>query len=186
MRRAATAKPTGPLHDPAAFPFAAALAARWREIHAEYLGIRDRLVDWIEPELYGQGWKVFGLYDFPHGAPIADHVALCPVTASLVARHVPAHGAAGFSVLQPGTRIKPHVGYAGRFLRFHLGLDVPAGDCALRVGERTVSWHNGAPLVFDDRGEHEAWNLTERDRAILLVDFVPHAQGAVRRAQKGP
>ena len=161
--------------EPSAFAFTAPLAAAWRAIYGEYLGIRDRLIDWVEPELYGEGWKVFGLYDFPHGRPIAANIAACPITAALVARHVPRHGAAGFSVLRPGTRIQPHLGYAGRFLRFHLGLRVPEGDCGLRVGHHTARWRDGEALVFDDRVEHEAWNLTAGERVILLVDFLPAA-----------
>jgi hypothetical protein len=30
-------------------------------------------------------------------------------------------------------------------------------------------------LVFDDRVEHEAWNLTPEPRIVLLLDFVPPA-----------
>lgn len=172
--------PSAPAHfaDASAFGFTAPLAAASGAIYAEYLRIRDRLIDWVEPELYGEGWKVFGLYDFPHGRPIAENIALCPLTAALIARHVSSHGAAGFSVLRPGTRIKPHLGYAGSFLRFHLGLRVPEGDCGLRVGGHTARWRDGEALVFDDRVEHEAWNLTDAERVILLVDFVPAARAA--------
>lgn len=157
------------------YAFTAALARMWRPIYEEYCGVRDRVIDWIEPELYGEGWKVFGLFDFPHGRPLAESIALCPTTAALVDRHIPSHGAAGFSILKPGTRIKPHLGYQGDFLRFHLGLRVPPGDCGLRVGQDTRAWRDGEALVFDDRVEHEAWNLTEQERVILLVDFVPEA-----------
>jgi beta-hydroxylase len=160
-------------HDAERFAFVAALRRHWREIHGEFLGVQDRLVDWFERELYGEGWKVFGLYDFPHGKPIADHVARCPLTAGLVARHVPRHGAAGFSVLRPGTRIQPHAGYPGEFLRCHLGLRVPPGDCGLRVGGEARAWREGEALILDDRFEHEAWNLTAQERVLLLVDFVP-------------
>jgi beta-hydroxylase len=149
------------------------LRRRWREILAEYLAVRDLAVDWVERDLYGRGWKVFGLYDFPSGAPLGDNVARCPLTAQLIARHVPRHGAAGFSVLRPGTRIRAHRGYPGEFLRCHLGLRVPHGDCGLRVGGELRRWRAGAALVLDDRFEHEAWNRTPRERVVLLVDFVP-------------
>ena len=128
---------------------------------------------WFERELYGEGWQVFGLFDFPHGRPIATNVAKCPVTAALVAEHVPRHGAAGFSVLAPRTRIRPHVGYQGDFLRCHLGLEIPDGDCGLRVGDTTRRWEEGRVLVFDDRHDHEAWNMSDASRAVLLIDFVP-------------
>jgi len=162
-------------HDTERFAFVGELRRHWRDIRAEYLGVQDRLVDWFERELYGEGWKVYGLYDFPHGKPIPGNVERCPVTASLVGKHVPRHGAAGFSVLKPGTRIQPHSGYQGDFLRCHLAHSVPQGDCGIRVGGETRAWREGEALVLDDRLEHAAWNLTARDRVVLLVDFVPDA-----------
>ena len=162
-------------HDPSRFAFVGALRSRWPEIREEYLAVQDRLIDWLEKDLYGEGWKVFGLFDFPHGRPIAGNVERCPVTAAVVESHVPRHGAAGFSVLRPGTRVQPHAGYQGEFLRCHLGLSVPSGDCGLRVAGETRRWREGEVLVLDDRVEHEAWNLTGRDRVVLLVDFIPGA-----------
>jgi len=155
------------------FPFAAELERHWQRIHQEYLGVQEELVDWVERDLYGEGWQVYGLYDFPHGYVIAANVARCPLTADLIARHVPRHGAAGFSRLRPGTRINPHQGYQGEFLRCHLGLDVPEGECTLQVDGEARRWENGAALIFDDRLLHAASNLTGAARVVLLVDFIP-------------
>lgn len=164
---------TAAFHSPDRFPFTLALEQHWRDIHREFLGIRADLVDWVERDLYGEGWKVFGLFDFPHGQPLEAGVAKCPFTAHLIQAQIPNHGAAGFSVLQPHTRIRPHQGYQGSFLRCHLGLDVPPGDCALRLEQETRQWQTGKTLVFDDRGWHEAWNLTDQERVVLLIDFIP-------------
>lgn len=164
---------TARFHPPTSFPFTQGLERYWREIHAEFLGIRKHMVDWVERDLYGEGWKVFGLFDFPNGEALADGVAKCPFTAALVQEHIPRHGAVGFSVLEPHTRIRPHQGYQGEFLRCHLGLDVPQGDCRLKVEQETRAWETGRTLVFDDRGWHEAWNLTDRERVVLLIDFMP-------------
>jgi aspartyl/asparaginyl beta-hydroxylase (cupin superfamily) len=154
------------------FPFAAELERHWQRIHQEYLGVQTELVNWVERDLYGEGWQVYGLYDFPHGHAIAANTARCPFTAELIARHIPRHGAGGFSRLRPGTRIQAHQGYQGPFLRCHLGLDVPEGDCTLQVDDETRRWANGAALIFDDRLSHAAWNLTDRARVVLLVDFI--------------
>jgi beta-hydroxylase len=159
--------------DPARFPFAPALERSWREVLAEYRTVAGRLDPWVERELYDGAWEVFPLFSFPHGEPIAAHVAACPRTAALVDAAFPRHGVAGFSVLRPHTRVKPHQGYQGDFLRCHLGLDVPPGDCALRVEGETRRWQPGRLLVFDDRRTHEAWNETDAERVVLLVDFVP-------------
>lgn len=160
-------------YDPCPFDFAAMLQQHWRAIHDEYLRIAGNLMDWPEKKLYTEGWKVFGLFDFPHGRPVADNTRRCPFTASLIQEHVPDHGAAGFSVLRPETRIQPHQGYPGSFLRCHLGLQVPQGDCALRVAGEVRKWQTGTVLIFDDRVLHEAWNLTDQERVVLLIDFVP-------------
>jgi beta-hydroxylase len=160
-------------YDPGSFTFTAPLESHWSCIYQEYQNIEEHLVDWVERELYGEGWRVYPLFQFPGGEPIAEHVSRCPLTAALVREHFPRHGAAGFSVLRPQTRIQPHQGFQGNSLRCHLGLRVPAGDCALTVNDMTRQWQNGKVLVFDDRFWHEAWNLTPEDRVILLVDFVP-------------
>ncbi|MBI2467934.1 MAG: aspartyl/asparaginyl beta-hydroxylase domain-containing protein [Candidatus Rokubacteria bacterium] len=162
-------------HAPSRFPFAAVLEQHWRGIYDEYLGITGQLVDWVEKELYDEGWKVFALFDFPHGRPVPANVAKCPQTASLVERHVARHGAAGFSLLTPKTRIRAHEGYQGEFLRCHLGLKIPAGDCGLRVRGDVRRWEPGKVLIFDDRVTHESWNLTDEERVVLLIDFVPDA-----------
>lgn len=160
-------------HDPRRFAFAGQLQAQWQAIRAEYDGIQQHAMDWFERELYGEGWKVYGLYDFPHGRALDENVARCPLTASLVAQHVPRHGAAGFSVLRPGTRIQPHRGFPGEFLRCHLALKVPGEECGLKVAGETRRWREGEVLVFDDRVEHEAWNENREERVVLLVDFIP-------------
>jgi aspartyl/asparaginyl beta-hydroxylase (cupin superfamily) len=160
-------------YEPELFDFSAVLEQNWLRIHDEFLAIKSDLMDWYEKELYGQGWKVFGLFNFPRGEAIEPNVRRCPLTAALIQRHVPRHGAAGFSVLAPATRIQSHQGYQGDFLRCHLGLEVPAGECALQVGAETRSWQAGKVLIFDDRVTHGAWNLTERARVILLIDFIP-------------
>ncbi len=160
-------------YDPLQFPFTRALRENWEKIYAEYLGVRSELVDWVETDLYDEGWQVFGLFDFPDGAELTANTKKCPVAAHLVRHYFARHGAAGFSVLAPMTRIKPHTGYQGEYLRCHLGLHIPDGDCGLRVAGEVRRWQSGDVLVFDDRVEHAAWNLTDSERVVMLIDFVP-------------
>lgn len=159
-------------HDPDRFGFCALLRENWCAIRAEYEAIAALAFDWPERELYGEGWKVYGLYGFPRGEKLPSSER-CPLTSALVERHIPAHGAAGFSVLRPRTRIQPHRGYPGRFLRCHLALKVPGEACGLKVEGETRRWREGEVLVFDDRVEHEAWNDHEEERVVFLMDFIP-------------
>ena len=56
-------------------------------------------------------------------------------------------------------------------VRCHLGLQIPAGECGLRVGKETRRWQEGRSIVFDDFYEHEVWNRTAEDRIVLIVDL---------------
>ncbi len=160
-------------YDPQQFEFTPILEENWEAIYKEFLGIRDYLIDWIEKKLYDQGWQVYMLYSFPHGDVMLPNILRCPTTASIVKEHVPTHGVATFSILQPQTHIKPHTGYQGEVLRCHLPLSVPEGNCQLRVRDETRLWEPGKVLIFDDRVEHEAWNFTDQERVVLIIDFVP-------------
>ena len=155
------------------FPFTRMLEANVDRICAEAESIRNLMVDWVERELHDHGWQIYGLYNFPGGELLPENAARCPFTTRIIAETIPTHGAAGFSLLKPQSRIRPHRGYAGRFLRCHLPLATPKGDCALRVESEIRGWQRGECIIFDDRLEHEAWNLTDEPRMILLIDFVP-------------
>jgi aspartyl/asparaginyl beta-hydroxylase (cupin superfamily) len=155
--------------DPAAFPWTRQLEARCAVIRDEFDALdRRRLVLWPERGIYNHGWEVFGLYAV--GRRLEQNCASCPGLAATL-EAIPGLTTAGFSVLAPGTVIKPHRGYTSTVLRCHLGLVVP-GACGLRVGDEVRMWEEGRCLVFDDTFEHEAWNLSEHPRVVLLLDVV--------------
>jgi beta-hydroxylase len=129
---------------------------------------RNNFKPWVQREMYGEGWSVFGLIAF--GRRIEGALKCCPRTAALLT-HVPGLTTAGFSRLEPGTHIKPHVGWVSTVYRLHMGLLVPP-DCAMRVGGETRSWSEGECLIFDDTLEHEAWNRSSETRVVLLLDFL--------------
>jgi aspartyl/asparaginyl beta-hydroxylase (cupin superfamily) len=75
------------------------------------------------------------------------------------------------SKLNPGTHIKAHRGPTNLRLRCHLGIQIPTGDCGLKVDGETRHWKEGKCLVFDDSLEHEAWNYGSMPRMVLIIDF---------------
>jgi len=158
------------------FDFVQAFEENWQHIHQEYLQVQDQLIDWPEQHLHTGNWNVFGLFDFPGGNLLPNADKFCPVTVDLIRKHIKNHGSAGFSKLQANSVINPHRGFYGDFLRLHLGLDIPEGDCRIKINDQTAAWHNGKVLIFDDRYTHEAWNKAHRDRVVLIVDFVPDEQ----------
>jgi ornithine lipid ester-linked acyl 2-hydroxylase len=150
------------------YPFTADLESNWLTIREELKRLPSKdFVAWPEKFLYESGWNVFGLYAF--AKKMEQNCALCPETTRIVER-IPGLVTAGFSWMEPGTHIKPHVGYTNAVLRCHLGLIVPE-ECSLRVGSESRSWHEGKTFVFDDTTEHEAWNRSSSVRVVLLLDF---------------
>ena len=151
------------------FEFVAHLQSQWQVICSECLALPEDSFDpWVQREMYGQGWSVYGLHAF--GERIEAALQACPRTAAAL-ESVPGLTTAGFSRLAPGAHIQPHVGWVHTVFRAHLGLVVPP-DCALRVGQQTRCWREGECLIFDDTAEHEAWNRSQQVRTVLLFDFL--------------
>ncbi len=148
------------------------------QIESAYLQILeefDQVIDkslyssWPETFLYNSGWNVFGLRFMGEDIPMAHEV--CPTLSKIIYDNSDLIATAGFSILDPGTIIYPHVGYTDILLRCHMGLRVPDGDCLLKVGDKTQKWENGKAFIFDDTFTHEAWNMTANRRTILLLDL---------------
>lgn len=150
------------------FGFRAQLEENWTLIRDELNALLPAdYVAWPQQELYQGAWDVFGLY--VSGQEIEQNCRRCPQTIELLSG-VPNLVSAGFSNLTAGAFIGAHTGYTKTVIRCHLGLIVPE-DCAIRVGEETRSWKQGSTLAFDDTYEHEAWNRSDTDRIVMLLDF---------------
>lgn len=144
------------------------LEANWVAIREECLAATN-YVQWPELQIYAGKWDVFGLWDL-QGCLLPDNAAKCPQTVNIL-KEIPNLRTAGFSMLGAGCHIKPHKGYTDTVLRCHLGLIVPEGDCALKVEETLYHWQEGKAFVFDDTLLHEAWNYTDDNRYVLLIDI---------------
>lgn len=112
-------------------------------------------------------WKVFTFQFFGIKHPL--NCSLCPKTYEVL-KQIPSLVSADFSYLPANTKILPHKGFTKMVLRAHLGLVVPK-NCFIRVGEETKTWQEGKMLIFDDSFEHEAWNDSEQDRFVLMLDI---------------
>jgi aspartyl/asparaginyl beta-hydroxylase (cupin superfamily)/Tfp pilus assembly protein PilF len=172
-----------------AFPWLEALEAATGDIRAELLRIlvadREGLQPYIDfpsgmpldqfRELNrSRRWSAYFLWN--QGDAVAGHIARCPATARAldagaprcrIARRGPT---AFFSILDAKTRIPPHTGITNTRLTVHLPLIVPP-DCGFRVGATTREWIPGQAFVFDDTIEHEAWNMSDTPRAVLIFDI---------------
>jgi aspartate beta-hydroxylase len=170
------------------FPWLDAIEAASDDIRAELLTVLVSDREGLEPYVaYREGtplnqwkelnksrrWSAYFLWN--QSVPQAAHLARCPRTAELLKGapqcDVAARGpTAFFSILDAGTRIPAHTGVTNTRLTVHLPLIVPP-DCGFRVGSETREWVPGKAWVFDDTMEHEAWNLSDVPRAILIFDI---------------
>lgn len=124
------------------------------------------------PLLDDPSWSAAYLWQ---GGERTVNAASCPVAMAAL-EQAPIPRIAGrspialFSLLRPGTHIRPHHGMLNTRLICHLPLVVPDG-CALRVGNETRAWRAGELTVFDDSFEHEAWNRGNETRVVLLFEI---------------
>lgn len=175
----------------ALFRVARELPASFARIAAEVALVPDDCyVGWPDRGAYSHGWLVlpFVLAAPPPGfVPQCEHNrALCPDTAAVLDRF-PEIITAGVSRLLPGCHVYPHVDKVAPFVyRCHLGLSVK-GRAGLRAGADQLLSADGSMCVFDHRLQHEAANLSDHNRDVLLVDFVatPDEREALERWRRG-
>jgi aspartate beta-hydroxylase len=141
-----------------------------------------------ESELFKwQGdWKVAFLFE--SGRKVAENCDRLPITTSILERHDCVRRSGGLiyiSRLAAGSRVAPHKGPTNLRLRCHLGVNIPDGECGLRVGETITRWTQGKCIVFDDHFEHEVWNESTSDRVILLIDLWHPELSALERQVLG-
>lgn len=167
------------------FAWAKELEGNYKEIKRELLSLYDdkqSITPYINKSITGNegldtladslDWSAIHLIKAGEKNP--ELMAMCPVTSEILS-HLPLPNLAGnapevfLSVLKPGTEIKPHYGLSNIKMTVHLGLEIPE-NCAIRVGENTSSWEEGKVLIFDDTFEHEAWNKSDTERKVLIVE----------------
>jgi ornithine lipid ester-linked acyl 2-hydroxylase len=167
------------VYDTASFSWVAGVEGEWRAVRDELVRVLSRKADLPNVQdlttdaasiSSDEGWKIFPFVAY--GVRSQLNIERCPETWRLV-RRIPGLRTAMFSILDAGKRIPPHRGPYNGVLRLHLGLVVPgpSENLGIRVGSNRCQWHEGRVLIFDDAYEHEAWNETDRIRAVLFVDF---------------
>ena len=162
----------------AAFPWIAGLLADWTAIRDEALAVTRKTeavppLGLVSPDhariARGEEWRSFFLHGYGHSIDV--NRARCPRTSALIDR-IPGLNSAFFSVLAPGAHIPRHKGVTKGLLTCHIGLQVPAGDCAMTLDDLlTLRWSEGEAFVFDDSYPHEVTNATGGVRIVLLIQF---------------
>ena len=79
---------------------------------------------------------------------------------------------AGFSCLEPNVETSLHKGHNNKIVRVHIPMIIPDGDTAIKIDNKIVKWHNNDYFIFDDTFYHQAWNRTNNNRIVLLIDVL--------------
>lgn len=193
------------------YPELRTVEAAYPDIRGEcerLLAFRSRLTDvsklggqYTKGGIHTIKWKAFMLKS---GTFIEENCALAPKTAAVL-RPLGNVYNAFFSILEPHQYVTPHWGYYKGFLRYHLGVVIPADNadrkCWLRVNvdpaenarrdksliehTRKFHWRNGRGVIFDDTNLHDAANESDEVRVVLWLDVarkLPPALDAYNRA----
>lgn len=116
----------------------------------------------------------------------ADH---CPETMQILSKYKKRILNAGFSLLEPNSSTKPHVDYNNKFYRLHIPMLIPKNNQKLnniildkscidkklavfQVEDEYRAWSYDDYFIFDDLCLHNAWNWTDENRIVLLVDLL--------------
>jgi ornithine lipid ester-linked acyl 2-hydroxylase len=148
------------------FPWLKPITDNYLLLRTYAISKRQHFVPYRQTQLYNNnGWWVLGIINQQTGfsrynaiiSPVLDKLPYKPYIAS-------------YSCLEPHTEIFPHVGITDDIIRFHLGLLCPE-DCGISIANTNHYWQEGKWLIFNDRLEHSAWNRSNSDRIVLIIDF---------------
>jgi len=184
--------PADEFFDRAHFPWLTEIEARTDAIRADFESLAGQGLTGfhpyveMEPGVPANKWTPLdhsldwsALHLWRHGTKNKEACARAPATAealdAMPLARVPGRmPTAFFSVLKPRTHLPAHSGVSNARAIIHLPLIVPEG-CRFRVGGETREWRVGEAWAFDDTIDHEAWNDSDRQRAILIFDtWNPH------------
>jgi len=170
---------TTPFIDPTQFEWHKHVTAEMSKMQAELMALlsvpetipnHQDIIETIAAISNDDKWLSYFFYIY--GQRFDKQCNDCPDTARLL-QNIPGMKTAFFSILSPGKKIAPHRGPYQGVMRYHLPLLVPRhGECGIRVGDETASFHEGVALMFDDTYEHEVWNNTEETRVVLFLDIM--------------
>lgn len=162
--------------DPSLFALLVELERHAAILRSEFGAVAaEHFLPWPVASAYTGSWSVFALHmaTMPDGIEpdFASNREMCPETWRIM-RAYPQILRVGVSRLQPATHIFPHTdGPQPRELRAHMGLRVH-GATGMRVAGQEMRWEAGRFYLFDPSVEHEAANLGDEVRDVMLLDFV--------------
>ncbi|MEH2178698.1 aspartyl/asparaginyl beta-hydroxylase domain-containing protein [Nostoc sp.] len=144
-----------------------------------YLHSGYNIIPRLKPsEIFGESfknkdedWKYYVIWR--HGKFTEVGLSLFPRTGKFISQlncFLYSFGEVVFIVMKPGVVLPSHIDNLNISLTCQLGITIPK-DCGIKVGGETRSWTRGKTLFFENSFEHEAWNQSQEDRVVLLLDL---------------
>lgn len=108
-----------------------------------------------------------------YGLEYPERIQLFPQTYKIISK-LKGVSTVYFSFLDAKSKIQPHNGDTDAYYRIHLGIKVPAQlpDCGLEVAGEKLAWQEGKCFAFNDIYYHSAWNNSEENRIVLIIDLL--------------
>lgn len=163
------------------------ILAEFREVTADAEALAAKGNDvWVpaareEALSYGPDWRTLVLQDRGIWEPVNSR--LFPRTTKIFTSLQAPTLEVFFARQVAGTGIKSHTDYVNFVQTSHLGLDIPEGDCWIKVGDHTRQWQQGRVLTMETSFMHETANNTDRDRVVLIMrHYHPQVTPLERRA----
>lgn len=112
-------------------------------------------------------WKLFGLI---YNKQIYDNNdKSCPLTIKMLL-NIPYVINAGFSCLEAGKITDYHTDNNNDFYRVQVPLIIPYGKCGFKINDKIFDWSE--PFIFNDSCFHQAWNVSNSNRFVLILDIL--------------
>lgn len=116
-------------------------------------------------------WTIFPFFAF--GSWVPQNCTICPTIYNFI-KQIPGLRLATLSKLNSGMKLSPHKGWGNHsnyVIRCHYGIIVPYKKCYIDV-ENHKKYHKEKKwLIFDDSKMHHAYNSSNEDRIVLIIDI---------------
>lgn len=156
---------------------------RWTaDFEANFESIRAELYHYLENhqlQAYfnsamvnnAKSWKTISLRWWD--VQFAKNQQFFPKTMEIVNRY-PEILSLSFNQLDAHGKILAHCGDTNAMYRCHLGIKIPTTlpTTGFRVRDEKRSWEEGKWLIFMDAYNHEAWNDSDENRIIMVIDVL--------------
>jgi aspartyl/asparaginyl beta-hydroxylase (cupin superfamily) len=162
--------------DPICFNWVKELESRFPEILNEVAGLiygKEEMPPNLNPPYLSSpdAWRNFYFMNFRWYNH--KNCLKYPVTFSILCS-IPNVSFAGITVLEPHSKVLPHIGETNAIIRCHLGLKIPGKylECGIKVNGEERGYEQGKLLMFSDAHFHSTWNNTAERRFMLILDII--------------